>query len=231
MTKQIHCIGRKRRCYRRPKSQAALMQPRATFCDSSGNLHRVFFNFETFLPTYVLWISSICHTASNLQSSWSCQMIASPPRYFCGDTSLHGWKYIPQFAGSGGLGWAHRIIWFLVSTSTSRKYCFSTHFPAGVVWHDFWLDQRLATLQRILLGQYCWLWMNMTIKRQSIMFLGPANAYDLDQRHNRPDKRGLLPFSHCLQPQPGKKLQPGKQPQPGKKKLNQVYKSKPSTIQ
>ena len=57
----------------------------------------------------------------------------------------------------------------------------------------------------------------MTIKRQSIMFLRPANPYDLDQRHNRPDKRGLLPFSHRLQPQPGKKLQPGKQPQPGKK--------------
>jgi len=34
--------------------------------------------------------------------------------YFCGDTSLHGWKYIPQFAGSGGLGWTHRIIWFLL---------------------------------------------------------------------------------------------------------------------
>ena len=124
--------------------------------------------------------------------------------------------------GSSGSSWVH---------PPQENIVFSTHFPAGVVWHDFWLDQRLATLQRILLGQYCWLWMNMTIKRQSIMFLRPANPYDLDQRHNRPDKRGLLPFSHRLQPQPGKKLQPGKQPQPGKKKLNQVYKSKPSTIQ
>ena len=151
MTKQIHRIGRKRRCYRRPKSQAALMQPRATFCDSSGNLHRVFFNFETFLPTYVLWISSICHTASNLQSSWSCQMIASPPRYFCGDTSLHGWKYIPQFAGSGGLGWAHRIIWFLVSTSSSREYCFSTHFQLVLCGMTFgWINVWL------LFGEYYW---------------------------------------------------------------------------
>ena len=59
--------------------------------------------------------------------------------------------------------------------------------------------------------------MNMTIYRQSIMFSRPANSYDLDQRHNRPDKRGLLPFSHRLQPQPGKKLQPNKQPQQSKK--------------
>ena len=57
--------------------------------------------------------------------------------------------------------------------------------------------------------------MNMTIKRQSNMFSRPANPYDLDQRHNRPDKRGLLPFSHRLQPQPGNKPQPNKQPQPG----------------
>ena len=49
------------------------------------------------------------------------------------------------------------------------------------------------------------------------MFLRPANPYDLNQRHNRPDKRGLLPFSHRLQPQPGKKLQPSKQPQQSKK--------------
>ena len=157
MTKQIHRIGRKRRCYRRPKSQAALMQPRATFCDSSGNLHRVFPTLKLF--SYLCSTNALnltyCIKSPKLLKLFKCSMIASPPRYFCGDTSLHGWKYIPQFAGSGGLGWTHRIIWFLVSTSTSREYCFSTHFPAGVVRHDFWLDQRLATLQRILLGQYC----------------------------------------------------------------------------
>ena len=58
------------------------------------------------------------------------------------------------------------------------------------------------------------------------MFSRPANPYDLDQRHNRPDKRGLLPFSHRLQPQPGKRLQPGLQI----KTLNHTVK-KPQQIQ
>ena len=36
-------------------------------------------------------------------------------RYFCDDTSLHGWSYIPRFSLAGSLGWLHRILWFLVS--------------------------------------------------------------------------------------------------------------------
>ena len=157
---------------------------------------------------------SIWHTASNLQSFWSCSMTALPPRYFCGDTSLHGWKYIPQFAGSGGLGWTHRIIWFLVSTSSSRKYCFFNTLSSWCCAAWLLAGSTFGYSSENITGSVL-LTMNLTIKRQSIMLLRPANPYDLDQRHNRPDKRGLLPFSHRLQPQPGKKLQPNKQPQPG----------------
>ena len=35
-------------------------------------------------------------------------------RYFCNDTSLHGWSYIPRFSGAGRVGWLHRILWILV---------------------------------------------------------------------------------------------------------------------
>jgi hypothetical protein len=34
--------------------------------------------------------------------------------FFCSDTSLHGWQYIPRFPGRANYGWTHRIIWALV---------------------------------------------------------------------------------------------------------------------
>jgi len=47
--------------------------------------------------------------------------------YFCGDTSLHGWTYIPRFAGAGSLGWLHRISWFILVFSS---VCFA--------WYNVW---------------------------------------------------------------------------------------------
>ena len=229
MTKQIHCIGRKRRCYRRPKSQAALMQPRATFCDSSGNLHRVFSTLKLF---FLLMFSKypqfdILHQISKVLEvvKWSPHhqgTFAETLLSTAGNTS-HSLLAVGALAGligSSGSSWVHPPQENIVFQHISSWCCVAWLLAGSTFGYS---SENITGL--VLLT------MNLTIKRQSIMFLGPANAYDLDQRHNRPDKRGLLPFSHCLQPQPGKKLQPGKQPQPGKKKLNQVYKSKPSTIQ
>merc|ERR1719278_806272 len=47
--------------------------------------------------------------------------------YFCNDTSLHGWSYIPRFSLAGSLGWLHRILWFLLVLSS---VCFA--------WYNVW---------------------------------------------------------------------------------------------
>merc|ERR1719458_1571161 len=47
--------------------------------------------------------------------------------YFCDDTSLHGWSYIPRFSLAGSLGWLHRILWFLLVLSS---VCFA--------WYNVW---------------------------------------------------------------------------------------------
>merc|ERR1719278_1527181 len=47
--------------------------------------------------------------------------------YFCNDTSLHGWSYIPRFSLAGSLGWLHRILRFLLVLSS---VCFA--------WYNVW---------------------------------------------------------------------------------------------
>ena len=114
MTKQIHRIGRKRRCYRRPKSQAALMQPRATFCVSSGNLHLLFFrlwNFSSYFYEYHQF--DILHQISKVLE---VQMIDSHQGTFAetllstaGNTS-HSLLAVGALAGligSSGSSWVH----------------------------------------------------------------------------------------------------------------------------
>jgi len=47
--------------------------------------------------------------------------------YFCEDTSLHGWTYIPRFPLAGSLGWLHRVLWFLLVLTS---VCFA--------WFNVW---------------------------------------------------------------------------------------------
>ena len=201
MTKHIHRIGRKRRCYRRPQSQAALMQPRATFCVSSGNLHLHFFrlwNFSSYLPSMNTINLTYCIKSPKfLKFKWSTPTKVLLRRHLSPRLEIHPtvcWQWGPRLDSQDHLvprEYIHlkRILFF----NTLSSWCCVAWLLAG---STFGYSSENITGSVLLT-------MNMTIKRQSIMFLRPANPYDLDQRHNRPDKRGLLPFSHRLQPQPG----------------------------
>ena len=151
MTKQIHCIGRKRRCYRRPKSQAALMQPRATFCDSSGNLHRVFSTLKLF---FLLMFSKypqfdILHQISKVLEvvKWSPHhqgTFAETLLSTAGNTS-HSLLAVGALAGligSSGSSWVHPPQENIVFQHTFQLVLCGMTFG----WINVWL----------LFGEYYW---------------------------------------------------------------------------
>jgi len=55
--------------------------------------------------------------------------------YFCGDTSLHGWQYIPRFPGAGFLGWLHRAAWFILVFSS---ICFAWYNAVDLFRDYYW---------------------------------------------------------------------------------------------
>ena len=92
------------------------MRPRASCFDSFGNSKEE----DKFLPCN----HDILHDNGDISTIGPANKRQLDrnikPRYFCGDTSLHGCQYVPRFAKAGRLGWIHRLLWTIVSETKSR---------------------------------------------------------------------------------------------------------------